>query len=71
MWQRDSITAYREMRSADRSTFRKWLVAHVIGGAISVIAVIAIASAITVINKRGSSNEVASQKQLIQQAAAH
>ena len=66
MWQRDGVTAYREMNGADRATFRRWLLAHAVIGALSVVALIAVVS----MNK-GGGNEVASEKQPIQHAAAH
>jgi hypothetical protein len=67
MWHRDGVTAYREMSRADRATFRKWLLAHAIVGAFSIVALIAITS----FNKGGAADEVAGGKPPVQHAAAH
>jgi hypothetical protein len=66
MWNLEGVDAYREMSSADRVTFRKWLLAQAIVGVFSVVALIAITS----FNMGGAADQVASEKQPVQRAEA-
>jgi hypothetical protein len=56
---RGEIAAYRELNEADKSAFRRWIVANTVAGAAAVLALIGI----TLVYSGQNSDAVASQKE--------